>query len=1172
MRLRKIRLAGFKSFVDLTTIEFPGEIVGVVGPNGCGKSNVIDAVRWVMGEISARSLRGDTMADVVFNGSRSRKPVSRASVELVFDNLDGRAGGRFAAYNEISVRRQLVREGQSTYSLNGARCRRRDVMDVFHGTGLGPRSYAIIEQGTISRIIEAKPDDLRDVIEEAAGISRYKERRRETENRMRHTQENLDRLNDLREELARRLAHLKRQATLAGKYRELKAAQRELEAEHLALQWRAHDEEARRNARHVANQQSRLDAALAGQRRLEAQLEKARAAHAEATDAYNRRYRDVIDAGAEIARTEESIQSIRRRREELAGTLRQETERLEAARLQVEAERGQREELVAGLASDTPALARLHEQSAAASRELGDVEEDVTRLQAELEDLIEHEREPARAVQAEQTGIRHRTSSIRELEDRVRALGDERGALDPDSMLRETSPIRDRLEEMEGELAMAEAEQSRAHDSVRRLREAVHAAEKALHDTRELLGQHRGRVASLDALQQEALGTGAGALAEWLEAREFADAPRLAQSMRVAPGWEHAVEAVLGVRLQAVQADAFETVAADASKTLEQGTFTAVDASAPDRIQAGGAGELATLRSKVETQWPVADLLDRVFCAPDLDEALGTRSRLEPGESIITAQGVWIGPTWMHVRRGGAGEYGVLERERALEALGREIDRASENESARTHAVHELSGELRVAEEAYAKAQRSHNEGHRRCTALRSELAARTAEAERTSRRSAELDAELADIVSRIEAERQELSSAGARLEHSSSELSRLTAERAQCENRRSARREHLARSRERWQTLRDDVHTLELRVEGMRTRLRASEETSAREQRRLEEIEERREALRGAFEETGAPLAEATGVLEHKLARRASLESMMREARADVEHVEAEVRGTDEERQRQAAEVQREREALERLRVESQETLVLRKAVEERLEGAGQVLEALLDRVGDDAGIDAWTEKLAAMEHRIARLGPINLAAIEEHEQQAERKRYLDAQHADLEEALATLDTAIQKIDRETRTRFRETYERINDGLGAMFPRLFGGGNAELQLTSEDLLGAGVTVMARPPGKRNASIHLLSGGEKALTAIALVFAIFELNPAPFCLLDEVDAPLDDANIGRFCELVQEMAKRVQLVLVTHNKITMEIAGQLIGITMNEPGVSRLVAVDVEEAVEMARA
>ena len=407
MRLRKIRLAGFKSFVDPTTIEFPGSVVGVVGPNGGGKSNVIDAVRWVMGEISARSLRGDTMADVVFNGSSSRKPVSQASVELVFDNIEGRAGGRFAAYNEISMRRQVAREGQSTYWLNGTRCRRRDVMDVFHGTGLGPRSYAIIEQGMISRIIEAKPEELRDFIEEAAGISKYKERRRETENRMRHTLENLDRLNDLREELGRRLAYLKRQAALAEKFRELKAAQRVLEAERLALQWREYDEEAGRHAKRVADQENRLDAALAGQRRLEAELEKTRAAYTGATDRYNRSYRDVLDEGAEIARTEESIQSLRRRREELVEALRQETGRLEAAKLQIEGERRQREALATQLERDTPALAALNEEASNARRALREIEEDVHTLQAEYEAWSEREREPAQKAHAERARIQH---------------------------------------------------------------------------------------------------------------------------------------------------------------------------------------------------------------------------------------------------------------------------------------------------------------------------------------------------------------------------------------------------------------------------------------------------------------------------------------------------------------------------------------------------------------------------------------------------------------------------------------------------------------------------------------------------------------------------------------------------------------------------------------------
>ena len=1172
MRLRKIRLAGFKSFVDPTTIEFPGNVVGVVGPNGCGKSNVIDAVRWVMGEVSARSLRGATMADVVFSGSRTRKPVSRASVELVFDNLDGRAGGRFAAYNEIAVRRQLAHEGQSSYWLNGTRCRRRDVMDVFHGTGLGPRSYAIIEQGMIARIIEARPEDLRDFLEEAAGISRYKERRRETEHRMRHTLENLDRLNDLREELAQRLAHLKRQATLAEKFRELKAAQRELEAEHLALQWRTLDEEAGRDARRIAGQQSRLDATLASQRRVEAELEKARSAHAEAADTYNRRYRDVLEAGAEIARTEESIESIRRRRAELAGTLRQETGRLEAARLQIEAERKQRDALAARLALDEPALAELLAQASDAHRELGAIEEDVHVLHGEIEALNEREREPAQAVRVEQVRIGHLESSIGELEARARALEAERGTIDSDSLERDAAPAHRQLEAMERELEAAEAEQSRAQDAVRALRDAVHAAEKALHDTRDVLGQHRGRAASLDALQQQALGAATDAFGEWLEARGLADTPRLAQSMRVSPGWEHAVETVLGVRLQAVRADAFEAVAVDAADTLEQGVFTVVDAGVPEPAAAASANGLATLHSKVDTRWPIAGLLDGVLCAASLDEGLKARARLAPGESVITAPGVWLGSTWLHVRRGGAGEHGVLERERMLEALGREIEHASEEEEERARAARQLSGELRIAEEAYAAAQRSLNEGHRRCTAMRSDLAAHAVAADQASRRSTELAAELADVAARLGAERERLASARARLEHSSNELSHLAGERAQREERRRFRREELALARARWQGMRDDAHALELRMVGARSRLTASEEAGGREQRRIEELEERLRATGDALEETEAPLARATEMLDEELARRASLESVVREARAEVERIEGLVRRTDEERQRHVAEVQREREALERLRVESQETLVRRKAVEERLEAAGQALDTLLARVGDDAETCVWAEKVEAMARRIARLGPINLAAIEEYEQQAERKRYLDAQHADLEEALATLDAAIQKIDRETRTRFRETYERVNDGLGTMFPRLFGGGSAALQLTGEDLLGAGVTVVARPPGKRNTSINLLSGGEKALTAIALVFAIFELNPAPFCLLDEVDAPLDDANIGRFCELVEEMAKRVQLVLVTHNKITMEIAGQLVGITMNEPGVSRLVAVDVEEAMEMAQA
>ena len=1171
MRLRKIRLSGFKSFVDPTAIDFPGNVVGVVGPNGGGKSNIIDAVRWVMGEISARSLRGDTMADVVFNGSSSRKPVSRASVELIFDNLDGRIGGRFAAYNEIAVRRQLSRDGQSTYWLNGTRCRRRDVMDVFHGTGVGPRSYSIIEQGMISRIIEAKPEDLRDFLEEAAGISKYKERRRETENRMRHTVDNLDRLNDLRDELARRLAHLERQAALAEKYRTLEARRIELEAEHLALQWRTLDAEADRHARQIADQQTRLDAALAEQRRVEAELERGRSAHTEATDAYNRRYREVLDAGAEVARIEESIRSIRRRRDELAETMRHEKERLEAAKLQIGRAREQRAEFAAQLEHDDPALVRLRDRASNAQRELREVEEAVQALQEEFDALSERERGPTRAMHAEQARVQHLESSIDELETRRRARLAERDTIDIGASGGDLEPMRHRVEAMERELQSIEAERSRAERTVQELRDSVQAAATAHHEARERLGQCRGRAASLEALQHDALHPGSDAVLDWLEARGLADAPRLAQEMRVAPGWESAVEVVLGARLQAVSADAFESLVGDAA-TLEQGAIVAIDARASEPAAGVGAHGLTPLRCKVETRWPIAGLLDGVLCAESLEQGLEVRARLRPGESVITGQGVWLARTWMEVRRGGAGEHGVLERARVIEAIGREMERLGDDEAAREREVRGLSDELRVAEEAYATAQRDLNEGHRRAATMRSELAARTAETDQAMRRSAELDAEIADTASRLEVERERLASAREQVERASSELSRLSEERAGCEERRRARRGEFEPARRQWQSTYDEVHALELRVEAARSRVHASDEAAVEDRRRVEELEERGRVLGASLAETAAPLAQARDSLEEKLGQRASLEKLMGEARTEVEAVEEHVRRTDESRQRHTAEVHKERDALERLRVDSQATLVLRKTVEDRLESLGKALDELLARVGPDATADEWVRKLEAMERRIARLGAINLAAIEEHERQAERKRYLDSQHADLEEALATLNAAIQKIDRETRTRFRETYERVDEHLGRTFPRLFAGGSASLQLTSDDILGAGVTVMARPPGKRNTSINLLSGGEKALTAIALIFAIFELNPAPFCLLDEVDAPLDDTNIGRFCELVKEMASRVQLVIVTHNKITMETAGHLIGITMNEPGVSRLVAVDVEEAVQMAQA
>ncbi|MBF2759347.1 MAG: chromosome segregation protein SMC [Ectothiorhodospiraceae bacterium AqS1] len=1163
--------------MDPTTIEFPGAVAGVVGPNGGGKSNIIDAVRWVMGEISARHLRGATMSDVVFNGSNTRKPVSTASVELIFDNSEGRAGSRFADYNEIAVRRQVSRDGQSSYWLNGTRCRRRDVMDIFHGTGLGPRSYAIIEQGMISRLIEAKPDEMRDFLEDAAGISKYKERRRETENRMQHTVENLDRLNDLREEIDRQLAHLAKQATQATKFRELKAEQRKLESEHLALQWQGLDREATLQSRRVEQQQSRVDASLAEQRKAESELERSRAAGDEAAEAGNRCYRELIDAQGSVARSEESIASMRRRKEDLAESLAQEDERFRVIKDRIANERAERESLAAQLAVDEPALEELHAKAAAERTKLEALEKEAQSLQAELDRLAEREREPARSAHAEQAGIAHLESGIEEMRSRQRALEAEREGIDADTPARDVEPLRERIGEMERALAAGEENQSALGQRVRRLREDAESLAKALHDTRATLAQLRARVASLAALQQQALGIGTGAATGWLEEAGFAEAARLAQAIKVDAGWEHAVETVLGARLQAVLAQGVEDLAVAVSK-MEQGTFTAIDATRKEKEDAPDSKkpqplDLPELRSRIHTDWPISDLFFGVHCVDGIDEAMSARAHLGPGQSVITPEGTWIGPAWLHVSRGGEVEgYGVLEREKALLALEEEIARAEAGERDSKQRASDNEEALRAAEEEYSGGQQALNEAHRRYAALRSELATRTAEAEQARAHRLRLAGEIEGLAARIEQAREHLSKARMRFEHSSKEQSRLLAERVQCEERWRVRSADLESLRKAWQGLRDEAYALGLRIEGMRSRRIAAQDAQARDISQLEEIEKRRQTIAVSIEEIEAPLDEALKNLERRLVQRSELEASMRQKRSEVERLEESVRLADEERQRKIAQVEAEREVLERFRIESQESLVLRSSIEKRLADADEAVEALLERMEEEATAQAWAEKIKSVERRIQRLGPINLAAIEERERHAERKRYLDAQHGDLEAALKTLESAIRKMDAETRSRFRETFERVDKGVAAMFPRLFGGGSAGLRLTSENLLEAGVTVMAHPPGKRNASIQLLSGGEKALTAIALVFSIFELNPAPFCMLDEVDAPLDDPNVGRFCALVREMSARVQLIVITHNKITMETAEQLIGVTMHEPGVSRPVAVDIDAAVEMAGA
>ncbi len=1168
MRLRKVRLTGFKSFVDPTVIAFPGNLIGIVGPNGCGKSNIIDAVRWVMGELSARHLRGESMADVVFTGSNTRQPLARASVELVFDNGDGRLGGRYAAFPEISIKRQVAREGHSRYFLNGTQCRRRDVTDVFLGTGLGPRSYTIIEQGTISRLIEAKPEELRVFLEEAAGIAKYRERRRETANRIQHARDNLERLGDRREDIGRRLVHLKRQATIAERYKVYREEQRGLEAELLAQRWRRYDEEVLAHQRALGAREGTLDAAVAAQRRAEAELEQARTAHQASSDAFNELYRQVLNAGTEVARTEEQIRGLRQQRQRAEQALTREREERERARAEARREREQLAGLDVELQRERQSQEGAERATAETRAALRQSDEAMRAWQAEWEAIRERGDRASQAARDEQARLQYAGERLAALGEREARLEEERARFAIAPLQQALHETRRRLDDERASLDALDAELAQVLDSLGGGRDAQESLARARHEKRAALEAARGREAALERLQREALGESRPGAAQWLKERGLAQRPRLAERVRTRPGWEAAMEAVLGARLKALCVDA-TTQHARTLESMREGRVTLFRPGPAPESGRDEGGAAIPLRQYLHGDDRLGTLLHGVYAVESLDEALDLRARLGPAESVVTRGGVWLGPDWVRLARDSE-ESGVLARRPQLEAVRRECA-ALQKQVSELEAEHGAATErLSALEAAQGELQQRLSAAHERVASVQAELGAREARLEQTSRRLVEVGAEQRELSAKIEAQRRIDEAAREAVRATTEEAERLARERSAWEEGREPQRVRLEQARERWNAARDLSHQVALRVESIRVRRESLRTATEQAGKRIAAGETRCRELEQELHDTEAPSEEARDRLQSGLARKSELEANLRGARREVEGAEGRLAEAEQARRKCASRSDEEREVLERERVAGQEVVVRRKTLEEQLQTQGLRAQDLLSDLDPEASEEAWEKRLAEVAARISRLGPINLAAIDEHEELAERKAWLDSQHEDLTEALDTLNTAIRKIDREMRARFRETYDKVNAGLARMFPRLFGGGEASLTLTGDDLLDTGVAVMARPPGKRNSNIALLSGGEKALCAIALVFAIFELNPAPFCLLDEVDAPLDDANVVRFCELVKEMSERLQLVMVTHNKISMEIAQQLIGVTMNEPGVSRLVTVDLDQAVEMA--
>jgi chromosome segregation protein len=1177
MRLSKLKLTGFKSFVDPTTLSFPSDRVGVVGPNGCGKSNVIDAVRWVMGESSAKQLRGAAMSDVIFNGSRTRQAIDQASIELVFEDVNI---PQYPEHSEIAIKRQITRKGQSSYFLNDARCRRKDITDIFLGTGLGPRSYAIIEQGMISRLIEAKPEELRVFLEEAAGISKYKERRKETEQRMHHTRENLTRLDDVRNELAKQLDKLKKQAKQAEKFQELKNSERLLKAQLQAIRWHSLDSTVQEQQQYIEQQSGILQKDLAALQDFDSTHKQQREAQTLAQNTLSEAQARYYEIDSEINRLDQAIQHTNERHEQLQGDLDQlETTRDEAKRT-FDSDEQQVANLATEIAETEADSEAKFEAEKLAEQSLREAEEQFHEWQYTWDKFNQRAAEPTQRAQVERARMESLEQRLEQNKLRLLRLDEEGKDIDVKALERTLTLLDAEITKVKTVLAEADATLNTHQEAVLKLREMTEHQSTQLHEQQLEAHKLNGRLASLQALQEAALGKSDAELIAWLQAQGLHDAPRLAQSLQVDAGWERAVEIVLGARLQALCIEDMAALQAPLENPPqgELAVFEKITPNPPLAAKGGrkGLAKAGTQRGeilldKVQAPWPLSTLLTGVLVADTLTEAYNMREKLAAHESVITPQGLWLGPNWLHSQQGTDERAGLLAREHEINELTAQLTQLNETVQTLSNALEQQRATLHDHETQREQAQLRVNEIRQQLSQLESQHGGKQAHIEHLKAQLQRIANDRAELTEQLSEDKQELQTTSDNLHAALEEMGRLADEREDLTRKRDLYQETLAQTSQTWQAAKDERHKVEVRLESLRTDHARLQQGIERLKTQLEQLTEQHHDLHQNLAKQMAPLDGLRGELTNFQHKRTEAEETLTQAKQTVEHLETALSDYDGERRSLETRCNGLRTAIEQARMECQANEVRRQTLEEQLAETEFSPIALLGDLPEYADEESWEAQIEAVERKLQRIGSVNMAALEEYEEESKRKQYIDDQAEDLNNALNSLENAIKAIDKETRTRFKETLDKVNGFLETMFPRLFGGGEANLQLTGDDILKAGVAIMARPPGKRNTHIHLLSGGEKALTAIALVFAIFELNPAPFCMLDEVDAPLDDSNVGRFCTLVKAMSERVQFIFISHNKITMEIADQLIGVTMQEAGVSRLVAVDIDMAVDMVK-
>ncbi len=1207
MRLTSIKLSGFKSFVDPTQFQIPGQLVGIVGPNGCGKSNIMDAVRWVLGESKASELRGASMQDVIFNGSTQRKPAGRASVELVFDNSDGKLLGAWNQYAEIAVKRVLSRDGGSTYYINQQVVRRRDIQDIFLGTGLGPRAYAIIGQGMIARIIESRPEELRIFLEEAAGVSKYKERRRETEQRLQGTRENLTRVDDILRELTQNLQKLEGQAHIARQFHALQSEHNEKQKLLWLLRKNEASAEQEKFGREIQQAHTDLEQQIAQLRHVEMESEHVRQAHYAVGDRLHQAQNCVHQTNAEIASLEAQIKFVQESRKRLQT-------QLQVLTAQRDRWQGQEQAHQQDLANATLRLEELSQQHQTLQQtarqhneQLPELEKSWRQAQQESGQLRNSMRQAQQDIQLEAAHHRSIGNVLSSLQMRWERLSQEKNNL--------RAPNQAQLETHKNALAQQQQELQEATHGLQTAQEKLPDYQKENQQAHTRHHEEKTRHAQLDArlnaLQQLQKDVQAkGKIQPWLKKHGLHESPRLWQKLQVKEGWESALESVLRERSAAVEMP--ETMLLSAllgdmppaklALLLANANVALANTQAPSDLTPfvsllTPAGDLHAL---------LQDWLHHVFIAEDVASALDAREKLPLGAYFVTKQGHKIDRVSVQFYAADAEQDGMLARQQ-------EIERIAKESQAQQSVVEQAKNQSLQAETALSELMQQIQSWRQRVNTattavhkLQMEIVKLSEEQQRFEQRSTQITTDLAEIAA----------------EKVTQEASKMASEKKTAQLNTS-----LNQLQQEYDKKQADYVAKERLLNDARLRLREIERNTqdARHAESLQhsKIEELKRHISTATEQTAQLFANlqqgqleleslneqtAQEALQLLLVQHGEQEQALSVVRTELDQLTQQLRHFDELRAQYEQGLQPQRDKINGLQLKEQAARLNYEQYAQRLiealcpaaastssssslegeseEGAERENHAAIHSMQEIQAMQemekALNEKLqqhpalkptylqseiTRLNNAMTALGAVNLAALDELEQAMQRKNFLDAQHADLTEAMTTLQDAIHKIDKETRELLQDTFDKVNHHFSELFPQLFGGGQAKLIMTGDEILDSGVQVMAQPPGKKNATIHLLSGGEKALTATALVFSMFQLNPAPFCLLDEVDAPLDDANTERFCNLVKRMSTNTQFLFISHNKIAMEMAQQLIGVTMQEQGVSRIVAVDMEAAI-----